>query len=87
MGNAGIFPLDSSCCIGPNGCIEFGPDEPVRCLLDTFVEGEMCTEGDECVPTEVSRNVPTLNEWGLIAMAGVLGIAAFLIMRRSRATA
>lgn len=31
--------------------------------------------------------IPTLSQWGLIAMAGVLGIAALLIIRRSRAAA
>jgi len=28
------------------------------------------------------RNVPTLSEWGLIAMAGILGIVGFMVMRR-----
>ena len=32
-------------------------------------------------------NIPTLPEWGLIAMAGVLGIAALLVIRRRKATA
>ncbi len=31
--------------------------------------------------------VPTLSEWGLIAMAGVLGIVGFMVMRRKRVTA
>jgi len=31
--------------------------------------------------------VPTLSEWGLIAMAGILGIVGFLVMRRRKATA
>ncbi|MCK5710363.1 MAG: IPTL-CTERM sorting domain-containing protein [Deltaproteobacteria bacterium] len=26
--------------------------------------------------------VPTLSEWGLIAMAGILGIVGFVVMRR-----
>jgi len=33
------------------------------------------------------RNVPTLSEWGLIAMAGVLGIAGLMVMRRRKAAA
>jgi len=33
------------------------------------------------------RNVPTLSEWGLIAMAGILGIVGFMVMRRRRVTA
>ena len=34
-----------------------------------------------------SANIPTLSEWGLIVMAGILGIAAFLAARRRKATA
>ena len=32
------------------------------------------------------RNVPTLSEWGLIALAGVLGIIGLLAIRRRKAT-
>jgi len=32
-------------------------------------------------------NTPTLSEWGLMAMAAVLGIAGFIVMRRRRLTA
>ena len=31
-------------------------------------------------------NVPTLSEWGLIAMAGILGLAGFMVIRRRKAT-
>ena len=34
-----------------------------------------------------SANIPTLSEWGLIVMAGILGIAAFLAARRRKAAA
>jgi len=33
------------------------------------------------------RPIPTLSEWGLIAMAGLLGIAGFIYIRRSYGTA
>ncbi len=36
------------------------------------------------IPT---RDVPTLSEWGLIAMAGVLGIVSFMVMRRRKVAA
>jgi len=32
-------------------------------------------------------NVPTLSEWGLIAMAGILGIVGFMVIRRRKASA
>jgi len=41
---------------------------------------------ENCIPIE-PRNVPTLSEWGLIAMAGVLGIIGLLAIRRSKSTA
>jgi len=36
---------------------------------------------------EGPTNVPTLSEWGLIAMAGILGIVGFLVMRRRKSVA
>jgi hypothetical protein len=32
--------------------------------------------------SDVSVNIPTLSEWGLIAMAGILGIIGFMVVRR-----
>jgi len=39
-----------------------------------------------CGPAIVT-NVPTLSEWGLILMAGILGIVGFMVMRRRKVTA
>jgi len=36
---------------------------------------------------EPIKPIPTLSEWGLIAMAGVLGIIGFMVMRRRKVTA
>ncbi len=33
------------------------------------------------------RSIPTIGEWGLIAMAGILGMAAFMVLRRRQAAA
>jgi len=41
-----------------------------------------CSEFPECAP--LVTNVPTLSEWGLIAMAGIVG---FMVIRRKKATA
>ncbi len=38
-----------------------------------------------CEP--VVTNVPTLSEWGLIAMAGILGLVGFMVIRRRKVTA
>jgi hypothetical protein len=40
----------------------------------------------ECV-TKVTSPIPTLSEWGLIAMAGILGIVGFMVIRRRKVTA
>ena len=37
--------------------------------------------------SQAPSSVPTLSEWGLIAMAGVLGIVSFMVMRRRKVTA
>jgi len=34
-----------------------------------------------------SRHIPTLSEWGLIAMAGILGIVGFMVIRRRKVAA
>lgn len=31
-----------------------------------------------------ARNIPTLSQWGLLALAGVLGIVGFMVIRRKR---
>ena len=35
----------------------------------------------------IPTRIPTLSEWGLIAMAGILGIVGFMVMRRRKVTA
>jgi len=39
-----------------------------------------------CEPVVVVSPIPTLSEWGLISMAGILGIAGFMIIRRRKVT-
>ncbi len=39
---------------------------------------------DEPTP---STAIPTISEWGLIAMAGILGIVGFMVLRRKKVTA
>ncbi len=38
-------------------------------------------------PPPLPTNVPTLSEWGLIAMAGILGVVGFLVIKRRKITA
>jgi len=37
--------------------------------------------------TTTPSAVPTLSEWGLIAMASILGIVGFMVIRRRKVTA
>ena len=37
---------------------------------------------DQCFPSSQARPIPTLSEWGLIAMAGILGLFGLLVVRR-----
>jgi len=82
------------CTLSPPGCNDGGP---VPCLNVTIDEATNsitaeCLDGDEgsCTFTNVKlvvTNVPTLSEWGLIAMAAILGITGFMVMRRRNVTA
>ena len=80
------------CIEGTSNC---GKEEFFPCLSAT-VDGNsvtfFCEDNDlaTCVFTNVrsSNPIPTLSEWGLIAMAGVIGIAGFIVvMRRRKVTA
>jgi len=52
--------------------------------FDCIVEDEVtCTFFN----VRVATNVPTLSEWGLIAMAAVLGIVGFMVIRRRKVSA
>jgi len=35
----------------------------------------------------ITTPIPTLSEWGLVAMAGILGIVGFMVMRRRKVRA
>ncbi len=43
-GYSGTDMAIGGCCISEPGCIEFGPEDVVGCLLDTRIIGGECTE-------------------------------------------
>jgi len=53
----------------------------------TVSGGPPYTCGDVDCRTATLSPIPTLSEWGLIAMAGVLGIVGYLVIRRRKVTA
>jgi hypothetical protein len=86
-GYSGVAPI--GCCITDLGCIDIISGEIHLPCITTEVLGGSCTEESIeglCLESEVS-NVPTLSEWGLIALAGILGIVGFMVMRRRKVTA
>jgi hypothetical protein len=84
--HAGLTPIGQACCQFPGGCFNFD-DDPILCD-GQVIENATCNEdAGVCVSPSVANPIPTLSEWGLIAMAGVLGIAGYLIVRRRRVNA
>jgi len=78
----------SGCCITESGdCIDDLVN--VDCFEDD-VDGEIWVSATQCedVPqceVNVVSAVPTLSEWALIAMAGILAIVGFMVIRRRKA--
>ena len=46
-----------------------------------------CTFTNRSLIPPIVTNIPTLSEWGLIAMAGVLGLIGYMVIRRKKASA
>jgi len=40
-----------------------------------------------CPVISTASQIPSLSEWGIISIAGILGIVGFMVMRRRKATA
>ena len=88
--------LRSNVCLGGEeaaiqACKSCEADPLLNCEL---VEDGICVpDGDSsffgsCVsPPPVTSPIPTLSEWGLIAMAGILGIVGFMVIRRKKVSA
>ncbi len=81
------FSTDVNCCQEEGQCVDT-TGGPIMCTEEGFVPNAFCNQDTGlCTLITGIAPIPTLNEWGLIAMAGVLGIAGFLIIRRRKAAA
>ena len=83
-------PGDTGCCLISEGNCNDG-QEVGSCDGEGIVwfEDVSCSNVPQCV-TKVTSPIPTLSEWGLIAMAGILGIVGivgFMVIRRRKVTA
>ena len=78
-----------SCCQNaPNTCNDnSGNGGGVVCnAAENVFPGEFCDESNGLC-TSFTKDVPTLSEWGLITMAGLLGFIGYMVIRRRKATA
>jgi len=85
--------LNIECTVPGTGCAG-GPED--TCLIITKIPNglifdclDVAARSNTCTFTNVKlvTNVPTLSEWGLLAMAGILGLVGFMVLRRRRVTA
>ena len=55
-------------------------DTSTNTIIETFPVGDR--PRNIAITQCVRANVPTLNEWGLISMAVILGIVGFMVIRK-----
>ena len=92
--NGNTQEIEPGCCQygleqGERSCLDVGgrcPRPLPGTSFDGFFPGEECNE-ETGFCSGFIKDVPTLSEWGLIAMAGVLGVVGFMVMRRRKVTA
>jgi hypothetical protein len=82
---AGVGQVIACCQETASSCFD-ASNEP--CLVQDFRLNEICNEQTgQCEPIQP---IPTLNQWGMIVMTGVLGLFAFIAIiamrRRSAVT-
>ena len=66
-------------------CWHLSDDGGYRCGAITGLNESDSFE--RIVYTSAPPPIPTLSQWGVIAMAGILGIAGYIVMRRRKVTA
>jgi IPTL-CTERM motif len=79
-------PPTGCCVLAPEDCIVTNEDSCGADGGEYQGDGKSCDDVPECQPEPpIVTNVPTISQWGMIAMAGLLGIFSLLIiMRRHR---
>jgi hypothetical protein len=88
--HAGFAQVGERCCqSAPDECINFSDLPPgVACASVNVIDNASCNETTGiCTPISAISPVPTLSEWGLVAMAAILGIAGYILVRRRRVSA
>jgi IPTL-CTERM motif len=81
----GYSGIPTECCQStPTTCFDANGGG-LACVVP-FQEGAVCIDG-MCTSPQVINAVPTLSELGLIAMASILGLVGFMVIRRRKVTA
>jgi hypothetical protein len=86
---AGVAATEPFCCLSEEGCADSTSGLPIACQVGTIEENAICNENTGlCVSLDtIHEAIPTVSEWGLIAMAGILGIIGFIVIRRRKVAA
>lgn len=81
------LPAEIACCQGDGTCTD-SSEGPFMCISDFIVEDAFCNQGTGlCTSLARFNSIPTMSEWGLIAMAGILAAAGLIVIRRKKASA
>lgn len=73
---------EGCCVIGTNDCLVTNEDSCDAQGGEYQGDGVACSSVEQC--NIVISNVPTIGQWGLIVMAGLLGIFSFIIIIRRK---
>ena len=84
----GFLGNPMGCCVTEQGnCID---DQTFnQCNIaegEIWLSERSCFEVPECAAPAVVSAVPTLTQWSLIAVAVVLGVISFIVIRRKKAS-
>ena len=80
-------PVPLGCCVISQGVCSETEISQSECEDDrgmNWVFNTECSEVPECIV--LPRNVPSLSHWGLIALAGILGLISLVILNRKKAS-
>ena len=92
--NSGECTPNNDCTTDVNGQVSWtyssliqGTDTIVAtAIVNVPDQGPLPIESPPVEKIWTTTPIPTLSEWGLIAMAGILGIAGFMVIKRRKAT-
>jgi exosortase sorting signal-containing protein len=85
----GVGVVTEGCCVvASDQCVDgVLADE---CFFGEFPDAELWVSGEACINVpqcSVVRNIPTLSQWGLIAMAGIFILVGIWAITRKKAEA